>query len=88
MALYKRFTIVPKISRGVVGVILRLAVLVELRLVTDTETHRHTAIAYTTQSIARAVKSMVAGIHHLCGVGCLSNVIPHRMHSSMRSIYA
>jgi len=38
---------VPGLSCGVVCVILRLAVLVELRLVTDTDRHGHRAMAST-----------------------------------------
>jgi len=33
-------------------VILRLAVLIQYRIVTDTHTHRHTTTAYTALSIA------------------------------------
>ena len=40
-------TRVPELSCGVVCVILRLAVLVELRLVTDGQTDRHRAMAST-----------------------------------------
>ena len=40
--LWHQKTTVPGLSCGVVCVILRLAVLVELRLVTDTDRHRET----------------------------------------------
>ena len=40
--LWRQETRVPGLSCGVVCVILRLAVLVELRLVTDTDTDRQT----------------------------------------------
>ena len=39
--LWRQKTSVPGLSCGAVCVILRLAVLVELRLVTDTQTDRH-----------------------------------------------
>jgi len=47
--LWHQKTRVPGLSCGVVCVILRLAVLVELRLVTDGQTdgHRHRAMAST-----------------------------------------
>jgi len=41
--LWRQKTRVPKLSCGFVYVILSLAVLVELRLVTDTDRHRTTA---------------------------------------------
>ena len=50
--LWHQKTRVPGLSRGVVCVILRLAVLVELRLVTD----RHRAMASTADAQHRAVK--------------------------------
>jgi len=40
--LWRQKTRLPRLSCGVVCVILRLAVLVELRLVTDTDTDRQT----------------------------------------------
>ena len=45
--LWHQKTRVPELSCGVVYVILRLAVLVELRLVTDRRTDRHRAVAST-----------------------------------------
>jgi len=45
--LWQQKTSVPGLSCGVVYVILRLAVLVELRLVTDTDRHRHRPMAST-----------------------------------------
>jgi len=47
--LWHQKTRVPRVSCGVVYVILRLAVLVELRLVTDRQTdrHRHRPMAST-----------------------------------------
>ena len=53
---WRQKTRVPGLSCGVVCVILRLAVLVELRLVTDTQTHDHSIHVYR-ESIARAVKT-------------------------------
>ena len=49
-------TRVQGLSYGVVCVLLYLAILVEHRLVTDRQTDGHTTMAYTAQSIARAVK--------------------------------
>ena len=49
-------TRVPGLSRGVVFLILLLAVLVEHRLVKNTDRHRHRAIAYTALAQRRAVK--------------------------------
>ena len=48
---------VPGLSRGLVCVILHLAILVEHRLVTDTHADGHSAMAYTAQSTGRAVKN-------------------------------
>jgi len=45
--LWHQKTRVPGLSCGVVSVMLRLAVLVELRLVTDRRTDRHRAMAIT-----------------------------------------
>jgi len=45
--LWQQKTRVPGLSCGFVYVILRLAVLVELRLVTDTDTDRHRPMAST-----------------------------------------
>ena len=55
---WRQKTRVPGLSCSVVCVFLCLAVLVEHRLVTDrrTRTDGHTTMAYTAQSIARAVK--------------------------------
>jgi len=50
-------TRVPELSCGVVCVILRLAVLVELRLVTDRRTDGHRAMAGTAHAQHRAVKT-------------------------------
>jgi len=47
------------LSWGVVCMFLCLAILVELRLVTDTHTDRHTTMAYTAESIARVAKRHV-----------------------------
>ena len=64
---YCQKTRVHGLSCGVVGIILRLAKLVEHRLVTDTDRHRHRhtdrhrAMAYTAQSIARAVRVTPVG---------------------------
>ena len=59
-ALRRAVTRVPALTCGVVCVILRLAVLVEHRLVTDRQTDRktdrHTTTAYTTLAWRRAVK--------------------------------
>jgi len=58
---WHQITRVHWLSCGVVCVIIHLAVLVEHRLVTDTHRHtdtdRHRAMAYTAESIARAVKT-------------------------------
>ena len=55
--LWRQKTRVPGLSSGVVSVILRLAVLVELRIVTDRETdtdgHRAMAIVPRMHSIVR-----------------------------------
>jgi len=45
--LWRKETRVPGLSCGVVYVILRLAVIVELRLVTDRHRHRHRPMAST-----------------------------------------
>jgi len=45
--LWRQKTRVPGLSCGVICVILRLAILVELRLVTDGRTDRHRAMANT-----------------------------------------
>ena len=50
-------TRVPGLSCDVVFVILRLAVLVELRLVTDRRTDEHRAMASTADAEHRAVKT-------------------------------
>ena len=61
--LWLQKTGVPGLSCGVVCVILRLAVLVELRLVThghrgtDTDRHRHRPMASTADAQHRAVKT-------------------------------
>ena len=52
---WQQKTRVPGLSCGFVCVILRLAVLVELQLVTDTDRHR--PMASTTDAKHRAVKS-------------------------------
>jgi len=44
---WRQKTRVPGLSRGVVCVILRLAVLIQYRRVTDRQTHRHTTTANT-----------------------------------------
>jgi len=60
--LWHQKTRVPDLSCGFVGVILYLAILVEHRLLTDTETDRqtdrHGAIAYTALAWRRAVKRL------------------------------
>ena len=56
--LWHQKTSVPVLSCGVLCVILRLAVLVELRLVTDTERHR--PIASTADAYHRAVKTQTS----------------------------
>ena len=79
-------TRVPGLSRGVVSVILRLAFLVEFRLVTDTDrqterqTHRHRAMAYTAQSIARAVKT------ELCCIMCRNAAQKGSLHNNLATI--
>jgi len=60
--LWHQKTRVPELSCGFVCVILRLAVLVEVRLVTDTDRHR--PIASTADRWHRALKSASA----LCAV--------------------
>jgi len=55
--LWRQKTRVPVLSCGVVYVILCLAVLVELRLVTDTDRHRHMPMASTADALHRAVKT-------------------------------
>ena len=86
----KRFwhqnTRVPGLSCGVVCVMLRLAVLVEHRLVADTHsqrhrdrhTDRHRALAYTAQSIVRAVMNQCELYFALTGafINVKSNAIP------------
>ena len=67
--LWHKKTRIPGVSCGVVCVILRLAVLVELRLVTDRQTDRrtdgrtdrHSAMASTADAQHRAVKINVNG---------------------------
>ena len=54
-------TRVPRLSCGVVCVILRLAVSVEHRLVTDKQTDRHMTTAYT----ALAWRTVKVSLHHL-----------------------
>ena len=58
--LWQQKTRIPGLSCGVVCVILRLAVLVELRLVTDRQTdrHRHRPMASTAHAQHRTVKTM------------------------------
>ena len=56
--LWHQETRVPGVSFGAVCVILRLAVLVELRLVTDGQTVRHRAMASTADAQNRAVKML------------------------------
>ena len=58
--LWHQKTSVPVLSCGVLCVILRLAVLVELRLVTDTDTERHRPIASTAEAYHRAVKTQTS----------------------------
>ena len=53
--LWQRKTRVPGLSCDGAGVILRLAVLVELRLVTDTDTDGHRPMASTADALHRAV---------------------------------
>ena len=55
--LWHQKTRVPGLSCGVVCVILRLAVLVELRLVTDRQTDGHRSMASTADAQHRAVKN-------------------------------
>ena len=52
-------TRVPGLSHSDVCVILGLAIFVELRLVTDGQTDRHTMTAYTALTLYRAVKNLV-----------------------------
>ena len=52
------YTRVPDLSCGIICVILRLAVLIQYRSVTDRHTHRHTVMAYTTLSIASHSKNV------------------------------
>ena len=56
--LWHQKTRVPEVSCGVVCVILRFAVLVELRLVTDGHRHRHRSMASTADAQHRAVKTI------------------------------
>jgi len=58
--LWHQKTRVPGLSCGVVCVILCLAVLVELRLVTDRQTDGHRAMASTADAYHRAVKITVS----------------------------
>ena len=51
---------------GVVHVILRLAILVELRLVTDGQTDRHRAMASTADAQHRAVKIVPTPLWSVC----------------------
>ena len=55
--LWRQKTRVPGLSCGVVYVILHLAVVVELRLVTDGQTDGHRAMASTADAEHRAVKT-------------------------------
>jgi len=55
--LWHQKTRVPALSYDVVCMILRLAVLVELRLVTDRQTDGHRAMASTADAWHRAVKT-------------------------------
>ena len=57
--LWHQKTRVPRLSCGIVCVILRLAVIVELRLVTDR--HRHRPMASTVDAQHRAVKRKGCG---------------------------
>ena len=59
--LWRQKTRVTVLSCGVVCVILRLAVLVELRLVADGRTDRHRAMASTADAQYRAVKMVKIG---------------------------
>jgi len=67
--LWHQKTRVPELSYGVVCVILRLAVLAELRLVTDTyrhrETDRHRPMASTADAQHRAAKMNCMNFWHL-----------------------
>ena len=59
-------TRVPGLSRGVVCVILRLAVLIQYRRVTHTQTDGHTMMAITRAELAtRGQKSMQLGSPNL-----------------------
>jgi len=53
---------VMELSCGVVCVILRLAVLIQYRSVTDTKTDRHTTTAYTALSIASCGKNWLTSV--------------------------
>ena len=81
---WRQKTRVPELPCGGICVILHLAILVELRLVTDRQTHRHTAIAYTAQSIAPAVTisantaDKCTRIINLCQCGC--SLMPGRIY--------
>jgi len=73
--LWQQKTRLPELSCGVVCVILLLAVLVELRLVTDRQTdtdtdrqtdkHRHRPMASTAHALQRAVKIItdISNVH-------------------------
>ena len=75
--LWHQKTRVPGLSCGVVCVILRLAVLVELRLVTDrrtrTDTDTHRPMASTADAYHRAVKTKKEKFSGL-GENCQRNV--------------
>ena len=59
--LWHQKTRIPELSCGVICVILRLAVLVELRLVTDEQTDEHRAMASIANAYHSAVKIKVKG---------------------------
>jgi len=50
-------TKVPGVSCGIICMIVRLAVFIQYRSVTDTHTDRHTTTAYTALSIASCGKN-------------------------------
>jgi len=66
--LWHQKTRVPDLSCGVVCVILRLAVLVELRLVTDTDTDGHRPTASTADGIASRGKNQLTRVRAIAAL--------------------
>ena len=64
--LWHQKTRIMGLSCGVVCVILRLAVFIQYRSATDTQTHRHTTTANTALSIASRGKKYAKTTHRRC----------------------